>query len=80
MMPNPQLDLHGVRHHEVSNVVARFLERWLNSGVFVEVIVGNSDPMLFEAVKVIQQYGLNYHTGLPKYQGRILVIMYDEYH
>lgn len=76
----PTLDLHGLTYYEVGNVVARFLERWLQSGAFVEIITGNSQQMLFEAVKVIQQYGLSYHTGLPNYQGRILVSMFDEYH
>ena len=30
--------------------------------------------------KVIQQYGLEFHTGLPYHQGRVRVLMYDEYH
>ena len=38
----PTLDLHGLRHHEVSNVVARFIEDWLDKGVFVDIITGNS--------------------------------------
>ena len=79
-MDIPTLDLHGLKHHEVQNVVVRFLERWLHKGLFVDVITGNSEEMLFETVKVIKQYGLEFHTGLPHHQGRVRVVMYDEYH
>ena len=75
----PTLDLHGLKHHEVSNAVARFIEDWLGKGLFVDVVTGNSEQMLYETVKVIQQYGLEYITGLPAYQGRVRVVMYDEY-
>jgi len=76
----PRLDLHGLRHHEVENEVARFLERHLNSGLFLEIITGNSQTMLEESVKIIDQYGLHYYTGYPNYVGRILVVTYDEFH
>lgn len=76
----PTLDLHGLRHHEVSNVVARFIEDWLDKGLFVDIITGNSEQMLNEALKVIMQYELEYMTGLPAYQGKVRVVMYDEYH
>ncbi len=76
----PRLDLHGLRHHEVENEVARFLERHLNSGLFLEIITGNSQTMLEESVKIIDQYGLQYYTGYPNYVGRILVVTYDEFH
>jgi len=74
----PSLDLHGLRHHEVQNEVVRFLERHLHSGLFVEIITGNSQVMLEESVKIIQQYGLQYYTGYPNYVGRIMVVMYDD--
>ena len=79
-MRTPTLDLHGLRHHEVPNVVARFIEDWLGKGLFVDIITGNSEQMLFEAVKIIQQYGLEYMTGLPAHPGKVRVVMYDEYH
>jgi DNA-nicking Smr family endonuclease len=63
----PTLDLHGLRHHEVSNEVARFIETWLGKGLFIDIITGNSENMILEATKVIQQYGLEYYTGLPTY-------------
>jgi len=77
-VPAPSLDLHGLRHHEVQNEVVRFLERHLHSGLFVEIITGNSQVMLEESVKIIQQYGLQYYTGYPNYVGRIMVVMYDD--
>ena len=52
----PRLDLHGLRHHEVQNEVVRFLERHLHSGLFVEIITGNSEIMLQESVKVAGIY------------------------
>ena len=48
----PTLDLHGVKHYEVSNVVARFIEDWLGKNLFIDIVTGNSEQMLFEAVKV----------------------------
>jgi hypothetical protein len=75
----PRLDLHGLRHHEVENEVVRFLERYLRSGLFIEIITGNSDVMIQESIKVIEQYGLQYYTGYPNYIGRIMVVTYDEF-
>ena len=79
-MDTPTLDLHGLKHHEVQNVVTRFVEDWLGKGLFIDVITGNSEEMLFEAVKVFNQYGLEFHTGLPYHQGKVRVVMYDDYH
>ena len=76
----PTLDLHGLRHHEVSNVVARFIEDWLGKGLFVDIITGNSQQMLDEVLVVVNQYGLEYMTGLPAHVGKIRIVMYDEYH
>ncbi len=60
--------------------MARFIEDWLGEGLFVDIITGNSKQIAFEALKVIEQYGVEYKTGLPAYQGKIRVVMYDEYH
>jgi|TARA_R110000822_G_scaffold256988_2_gene382655 hypothetical protein len=76
----PVLDLHGVRHHEVQNVVARFIEDWIGNGLFLDVITGNSMQMFIEASSVIEQYGLEYYTGLPDHPGRIRIVMYDDFH
>ena len=79
-MRTPTLDLHGYKHHEVQNAVARFIEDWLGKNLFVDIITGHSEQMLFEAVAVVQQYGLEYMTGLPYHDGKVRVVMYDEYH
>jgi len=76
----PRLDLHGLRHHEVENEVVRFLERHLRSGLFIEIITGNSQTMIQQSIKIIEQYGLQYYHGYPNYIGRILVVTYDEFH
>jgi hypothetical protein len=76
----PTLDLHGLRHHEVANEVARFIEDYLGNDLFVDIIVGNSEQMLFEAAKTIRQYGLQYMTGLPRHPGRIRIVIYDDLH
>ena len=76
----PRLDLHGLRHHEVENEVVRFLEKHLHSGLFIEIITGNSQVMIEESIKIIQQYGLQYYHGYPNYVGRIMVVTYDEFH
>jgi len=78
-MSTPTLDLHGLRHYEVSNAVARFLEDWLGKDLFIDIVTGNSEQMVLETVKVIEHYGLEYMTGLPAYQGRIRVVMCDEF-
>jgi DNA-nicking Smr family endonuclease len=77
---NPTLDLHGYKHHEVQNAVARFIEDWLGEGVFIDIITGHSEQMVKETVKVIQQYGLEYMTGLPEHSGKIRVVLYNDYH
>jgi len=79
-MNTPTLDLHGLKHHEVEHVVARFIESYRGKDLFIDIVTGNSYQMLFETVKVIQQYGFYYMTGLPAHQGRVRVIMYDDYH
>ena len=32
----PTLDLHGLRHHEVGNEVARFIESWLGNDLLLD--------------------------------------------
>ena len=76
----PVLDLHGVRHHEVQYVVARVIEDWIGNGLFLDVITGNSMQMFIEASSVIEQYGLEYYTGLSDHPGRIRIVMYDDFH
>jgi len=79
-MKTPTLDLHGVKYYEIQNTVVRFIEDYLGKDLFIDIITGNSEQMLFEVVKVIQQYDLEYMTGLPAYQGMVRVTMYAEFY
>ena len=76
----PTLDLHGFKHDEVENEVARFLHLWRDKHLFTYFIVGNSQKMSELVLKVVKDYGLEYQTDLPGYPGRIRVVMYDEFH
>jgi len=73
----PTLDLHGLQHDEVSNEVARFIETWLGKDLFIDIITGNSGTMKDKATEVIQQYQLEYMTGLPYFAGKIRVVLYE---
>ena len=75
----PTLDLHGFKHHEVENEVARFLHLWMGKHLFAYFIVGHSKKMSELVLKVVKAYGLEYQTDLPGYPGRIRVVMYDEF-
>lgn len=76
----PTLDLHGFKHDEVENEVARFLNLWRDKHLFAYFIVGHSQKMSELVLNVVRDYGLEYQTDLPGYPGRIRVVMYDEFH
>ena len=76
----PVLDLHGTKHEEVENEVARFLSLWMGKDLFADIITGHSETMSKLVLKVVTAYGLEYMTGLPAHSGRIRVVMYDEFH
>ena len=63
----PTLDLHGFKHDEVENEVARFLHLWMGKHLFAYFIVGNSQKMSELVLKVVKTYGLEYQTDLPGY-------------
>jgi len=74
----PTLDLHGMKHEEVENEVARFLSLWMGQNLFADIITGHSEAMSALVLKVVADYGLEYMRGLPAHPGRIRVVMYDE--
>ena len=76
----PVLDLHGVKHEEVENEVARFLHLWMGKNLFADIITGHSETMSNLVLKVVTAYGLEYMSGLPAHPGRIRVVLYDEFH
>ena len=73
----PTLDLHGFKHDEVENEVARFLNTWLGKHLFAYFIVGHSKKMTELVLSVVNDYELEYQTDLPGYPGRIRVVMYE---
>ena len=76
----PVLDLHGLKHEEVENEVARFLSLWMGKDLFADIITGHSETMSNLVLKVVTAYGLESMTGFPAHPGRIRVVMYDEFH
>jgi hypothetical protein len=53
------MDLHGVRHADVSNEVKRFLEDQWDKEEALQIITGNSSKMKELVVEVLDSYGLN---------------------
>ena len=54
-----KLDLHGVRHHEVQQVVDQFLSKHLyNSTNEVSIIIGNSNKMKKIVDNILKDYNL----------------------
>ena len=51
------LDLHGVKHRDVANLVDIFIRKNQNN-LPIEIITGNSLDMQSEVKKVIKNYGL----------------------
>tara|TARA_R110002050_G_scaffold72426_3_gene155962 strand:- start:1289 stop:1507 length:219 start_codon:yes stop_codon:yes gene_type:complete len=54
-----KLDLHGVRHHEVQQVVDQFLSKHLyNSTNEISIIIGNSNKMKKIVDNILKDYNL----------------------
>jgi len=73
----PTLDLHGFKHHEVENEVARFLHLWMGKHLFTYFIVGDNETLSTLVLKAITDQGLEYKTGMPGYPGKIRAVMYE---
>ena len=76
----PTLDLHGFKHDEVENEVARFLHLWMGKHLFAYFVVGDSETLSNLVLKTVEACGLEYKTGMPGYPGKIRVVMYDKFH
>lgn len=59
----PKLDLHGVRHENVRNKVIRFIEKYWNSDIEVEIVTGNSPKMKSLVVEVLGEYRIDHRVG-----------------
>ena len=70
---NNKLDLHGVRHHEVQQVVDQFLTKHLyNSTNEVSIIIGNSNKMKKVVDTVLKDYNLKSEYG-PMSKAKLIV-------
>ena len=59
-----KLDLHGISHYEVSNLIDQFIWESMNMNQYdVEIVTGNSDKMKKVVIEVINEYKLQYQIG-----------------
>jgi len=54
------LDLHGVKHADVEDKVAAFIDKHMGESTMLKIITGNSAFMKYEVIKVVEQYGLRH--------------------
>jgi len=59
-----QLDLHGVRHEDVTRKVVHFIEDHWDCGEEVEIITGHSKVMRRLVEKTLDEYKLDYAANL----------------
>jgi len=64
-----KLDLHGIRHREVRNMVIRFIEKYWNTNTEVEIITGYSERMKFFVKEVLDEYKLEYSDEFMGFKG-----------
>lgn len=70
------IDLHGISHYKVSEVLDKKIWECMNSGKkTLKIITGNSDRMKQFCVDTIKEYGLNFQIGDPINKGYILVFL-----
>ena len=79
-MDTPTLDLQGLKPNEVAHVVARFIEIWSERSLFIDIIAGHNEQTRLETARVLNRHGLGFHMGYPSHQGKIRVVLYDDYH
>jgi DNA-nicking Smr family endonuclease len=59
--PTKTLDLHGIKHVEVSKLVDQFIwENMKSKSQEVEIITGISDQMKLIVINTINDYGFSY--------------------
>ena len=63
-----QLDLHGIRHHDVARLVENFV---LLNDTPMRIITGNSDRMVELVVEVLDRHQINYERFKP---GQITIL------
>jgi DNA-nicking Smr family endonuclease len=63
MAATPRINLHGVKHEDVAQIVIRFIEKYWNTGTKIQIVTGNSPVMKKEVIKVLKEYDLDYTIG-----------------
>lgn len=58
-----KLNLHGIKHKDVTRKVIHFIEDHWDSDEEVEIIVGNSNKMRKIVIAVLNEYSLCYRIG-----------------
>jgi protein gp37 len=70
-----KLDLHGIYHSDVPNLVDRHLWKCMQEGNLYEcdIVTGNSEKMKEIVINIVEEYGLSYTIGNPWNKGFIRV-------
>jgi len=58
-----EIDLHGMKHEEVRDVLDRFINTWWGTNKDICIITGNSDKLKKIVVDILDEYKLVYKTG-----------------
>lgn len=59
----PTIDLHRLTHHDAGRETIRFVERYWNTGRYVEIITGNSDKMKKVVMDILDEYKVDHRVG-----------------
>lgn len=70
-----KLDLHGVKHSNVTDLVIRAVEDNWDTDVELEIITGHSDVMKTIVTNVLYEYKLPYNDGTLYNKGVILTYL-----
>jgi len=58
-----KVDLHGVRHGEVSGLLIRKIEEFWNKDVELHIVTGYSEQMKEIVINILNEYKLDYQIG-----------------
>jgi hypothetical protein len=58
-----KLDLHGIKHEFVKDIVIRKIEELWNTNSSLHIITGNSNTMQDLVIEVLKEYNLEYRIG-----------------
>ena len=76
-MQHRKLDLHGIRHEDVPDMVENFVLQY-QEDMPLEIVYGNSPPMRSLVEQCLEGMGFSYNEGYQSPYGRLLVVGYRE--